>query len=109
MSVRTPQYRSGPAAPAPSPVASRYSSRDLQRLVDRAACFHLFLSPGGGGTGAVHRFDIEMAPARKGTGVRANNSLGEQLGQSECRCSIIPNSYSARPDREPPTSALNPS
>jgi hypothetical protein len=109
MSALATQFQSGPMVPAPSSPVAKYSSEELQRLVDRAACFHLFLSPGGVGfTPTVHRFDIEMAPPRKGTGVRASNTVGDELGHSDYRCNIIPYAYYALPNVEPPAIALDP-
>jgi hypothetical protein len=69
----------------------------------------LFLSPGGFGFAQpIHRFDIAMVLPQMGTGVRVSNLLGEQLGQSDYRCNVIPYSYYALPDVAPPVIALDP-
>lgn len=106
--VQSPHERTT-ASQAPS--SGRYSTRDLQRLVDRAACFHLFQSPGDGRASPIHRFDIDLPHPRggSGSGLRAINTLGEQLGQAESRCALIPYDFYARPDRDPPSTRLEPS
>jgi hypothetical protein len=96
----------------------------VQRLIDRAALFHVFVSPDGGGAvatrdrsgaiigidgdEAVHRFEMELDPrlVDRPLGI---NTVGEQIGRASLRWSIVPEPYVARPDRVPPPTPLEPS
>jgi hypothetical protein len=96
----------------------------VQRLIDEAALFHVFVAPDRSGdrnatrdragvTGidveeAVHRFDLELDP-RIGDRPLGLNTVGEQIGRASLRWSIVPDAFVARPDRDPPSTSLDPS
>jgi hypothetical protein len=97
--------------------ASGLSDEALRVLVDSAAVFNAYVAPdparavqtemkNGAVTGfrcggLLHRFDLELQPPSHSC-VKAVNLLGEAVGRVEMRWIIIPNSYTARPDAEPP-------
>jgi hypothetical protein len=106
-------------------VASQQTERRqrVQRLIDQAALFHVFVAPHpsadraatrdrvGSVTGidaeeAVHRFDLELDPrlADRPLGL---NTVGEQVGRASLRWSIVPEEFVARPDRDPPATPLD--
>jgi hypothetical protein len=109
-------------------VAAPYSSDLLQRLIDQAACFHLFAIPDGQRFGpalhapgdthsvigirasqALHRFEISLELPVSGSVVRAANTVGELSGRLDLLWLMIPDDYAATPDREPPVTRLDPS
>lgn len=108
--------------------ATIYSHDEIQRLVDQAASFNMFVTPdsrtpvsatgaagsagaciGMEGHGTIHRFDIDLDLPTAGNGVRAANRLSRAAGSMEYRWLILPHDFAARPDREPPPAILNPS
>lgn len=95
----------------------------VQRLIDQAALFHVFVAPDGSRdrpaarartgdvTGidteeAVHRFDLELDP-HIGDRPIGRNVVGEQIGRTSLRWSIVPEEFVARPDRNPPPTRLD--
>ena len=99
---------------------------ELQRLVDQVALFHLFAGPDSGASGAgihansssegivgfdtcetLHRFDIKLDLPSKQSGVRADNILGERIGQLELCWMMIPPDFMANPSVEPPPTIFN--
>jgi hypothetical protein len=113
----------GPGAPPPG--IAGYSHDMLQGLVDQAAWAHVYAVPTPGESGAIrapghadqvigfrigealHRFDIDLQPITAAAGVRAANSVGQAGGRLDLRWMMIPFDYVARPDREPPATALD--
>ena len=57
----------------------------------------------------LHRFDIDVHLPTLSGGVRATNTVGEPAGRLALRWMLIPYSFLARPDREPPPTLLDPS
>jgi len=116
-SVLTPPSSS---ASAPSPAPSPVTPEVIQRLIDQAAGFNLFVVPDGhnvssldGATEFVlsetlHRFDV-ILQSPTAEGVRASNAFGESVGKVDLKWFMIPESFVARPDRQPPTMRLDPS
>jgi len=115
-SVLIPSARS---ANAPSPPAtSGFAPEVIQRLIDQVAGFNLYVVPDGGSgsssqgsTGFVlsetlHRFDVTLQRPDS-QGVRATNTFGETVGRVDIRWFMIPESFVARPDRQPPATRLD--
>lgn len=109
------------AIPPPSaPAASSITPEVIQRLIDQAAGFNLYVTPDGGNassangtTGFVlsetlHRFDVILQPPTA-EGVRASNTVGETVGRLDLRWLLVPDSFVALPDRQPPATRLDPS
>lgn len=115
-----------PAATGAAPGASRQLSVEaLQALIDQTVSINAFVSPDRGQAGCavrargdsgdivglrcgglLNRFDIELE-LPSNSGVRAVNLLGETVGRVDLRWMIIPNSYAARSDVEPPPTRLD--
>jgi hypothetical protein len=107
---------SNPALPGATPGVS---AEVIQRLIDQAAGFNLYVVPEGGGqpagsgtsgfvlTERLHRFDVTLQPPSSRS-VQAANSLGEVVGQLEIRWFMIPDNFVARPDRQSATVQLDP-
>src|SRR5881396_2209945 len=102
------------SASAPSPAAtSSVAPSVIQRLIDQAAGFNLYVVPDGanvsGGNGAtafvlsetLHRFDVILQPPSSQE-IRASNALGETVGRVDIRWFVVPDAFVARPDRQPP-------
>jgi hypothetical protein len=85
----------------------RFSHAELARLVDQAASFHLLAVPGPDRAQTLHRFDLELEPPSAAHGVRGANTVGESAGRLDLRWSVIPWSWAARPDRQPPAERLD--
>ena len=90
----------------------------IQRLIDQAALFHVYLAPepasarapahdgSGGVTGidvdhTVRRFELELEHAGQDV-PSGRNIVGETIGRASLRWAFAPEEYVARPDREPP-------
>src|SRR5712671_1393641 len=102
-----------------------YTHDEIQRLVDEAASFNLFVTPDDRIRGAairgfgkgdvigfecsedVHRFAIELDLPDVQTGIKAANRVSAAVGRVEFRWLIAPYEYVARPDRDPPAAALD--
>ncbi|HZG50514.1 MAG TPA: hypothetical protein VEZ40_00135 [Pyrinomonadaceae bacterium] len=56
--------------------------------------------------GQLNRFDIELELPSE-SGVKAASTLGERVGSVDLRWMVIPHSYAARSDREPPLTRLD--
>jgi hypothetical protein len=96
------------------------SSHDrIQKLVDQAANFNLYVIPdgqtsgGGRSTGIrashlLRRFDIDTRPPDS-SGIRAVNTIGENLGRLDVHWRFMPESFSALPGKQPPPTRLDPS
>jgi hypothetical protein len=111
---------SSSVATPPNASAGAVPPEVIQRLIDQAAGFNLFVVPeggqasvgnGNGTTGFVlsetlHRFDVVLQPPTS-QGVRAANTFGESVGKLDIRWSMIPDDFVARPDRQPPATRLN--
>ena len=104
----------------------KQSHDTIQRLVDQAASFNLFVMPDsrapvsvlrspGQSTGSfgiegaetIHRFDIDLDLPTSKAGVRAANRVSRPAGRVEFRCLIVPHDFTAMPDREPPPTPLD--
>jgi len=105
--------------------AETYPFEVVQYLLDRAAHLSFFSVGGQPGSGAIlkdrsgeiigvrvsenlHRFIIEMR-SPSGSGLRAQNLMGERLAHAEHRWMFIPEKFGALPDREPPPTRFDPS
>ncbi|HEY6253583.1 MAG TPA: hypothetical protein VI685_26795 [Candidatus Angelobacter sp.] len=110
-----------PPATAPSPAATSTPPPEvIQRLIDQVAGFNLYVVPdgsntssGSGATGLVlsetlHRFDVTLQRPDS-SGVRASNTFGDTVGKVDIRWFMIPDSFVARPDRQPPATRIDPS
>lgn len=99
---------------------------ELQHLVDQAASFNVFTMPDGQTPGSViarpsrsgavlgiegsqtlHRFAIDLDLPSLEQGIRAANRIGPAVGRLDFRWMIVPPEYVARPDQEPPATALD--
>jgi hypothetical protein len=99
---------------------------ELQHLVDEAASFNVYTMPDGQtpgsviaqpsrpgtvlgveGSQTVHRFAIDLELPSLDEGVRAANRIGAAVGRLDFRWLMAPQEYVARPDREPPATALD--
>lgn len=131
MSTDTPLKQSnGSSAPPSTPAAEAqtgsYSAEILQRVVDQAAYFNLHSTPHvsesritirGGGKEilglrveeSLRRFHIHTYQPTADQPFRATNVGGEIAGTFTHRWMFIPDDYSARPDSNPPPTALDPS
>jgi hypothetical protein len=93
-------------------------------LVDQSACFNIFVVPAKGppaaipnpagrgtigfnGSGAIHRFGIDLRPPSVQGGIRVANVVGECVGQVCYKCRLIPYEFKARPRHEPPPTVLD--
>ena len=116
-SVATPP---GVSAAQPSSGAAP-TPEMIQRLIDQAAGFNLYVVPAVAGAGApangvssfaltqsVHRFDVTLQRPTSRT-VQAGNVFGEEVGRVDIRWVMIPDKFVARPDREPQAIRLDPS
>lgn len=98
----------------------------IQHMVDQAASFNVFTmgdeqmpgnaissgSRGGAvlgyeGSQTLHRFAIELDMPSLEQGVRASNRISTAVGRLDFRWMMVPHDYLARPDREPPATALD--
>lgn len=90
------------------------SNEALQSLIDSAAVFNAYVipesthSPGAEVRcgGLIHRFDIDL-DITSDSCVKTASLLGEPVGRVEMRWLVIPNSYAARPDAQPPPTPLD--
>lgn len=99
------------------------SNERLQALIDTAAVFNAYVTldptrancavrSNNGAVagflcgGLLHRFDIDLELPINSC-PSAANVLSEAVGRVEMRWTVIPNSYSARPDSEPPAIELD--
>src|SRR5437016_9051852 len=109
------------SASASSPAASSAISPEvIQRLIDQAAGFNLYVVPDGGGSSSgnqatgfvlsepMHRFNVVLQPPPS-QAVQASNTVGEAIGRVDMRWFMIPDDFVARPDRQPPATRLDPS
>jgi hypothetical protein len=108
----------GVPASGPSP-GTGLPAQVIQQLVDQSAGFNLYVVPdqtansnSNSDTGLVateklHRFDVVLQEPGPGI-VQANNIYGEVIGGLNLRWSIIPDDFLALPDRQPPSTRLNP-
>jgi len=110
------------ASAPPATEVSNLSNEALQALVDSSAVFNAYVAPdparavqtemkngvvtGIRCIGLLHRFDLELETPSHPC-VKAVNVLGEAAGRVEMRWIIVPNSYAARPDTEPPPTAFD--
>lgn len=126
VAVQAPQ--SSPAA-----TASPYSADLVQRLLDRAAYFQLYSSAtvredqtneqprpacevirhadyaiGYELHERLRRFSVVMQPPARESGLRASNTVGEEIGTFESRWLFCPDDFEALPDCEPPPTRLEP-
>jgi hypothetical protein len=131
MTVDAASTRSaGPARGGTAPPdinAETYPFEVVQRLLDQAAYFNLFSIPAGGrGNAAVAPvgrpsaitafrvnemlcgFSVHLEPPRESRPLSAVNLLGDPIGRFDQRWVLIPDDYRARPDRIPPSTALDP-
>ncbi len=100
--------RSGGALIPDAMGTGRYTHAELARLVDQAASFHLSVGPPGPDRAlSLHRLDLELELPSVARGVRGVNTIGERVGRLDLRWSVIPWSWAARPDREPPAGQLD--
>jgi hypothetical protein len=96
----------------------------VQGLIEKAANFNLWTgSRGGSGamplqgnSGApigvrlrqpIHRLAIDTPRPAAGDSMAASNAVGDDVGRLELRLVFIPHDHRARPDREPPPTALD--
>ena len=100
---------------------ARVSADAIQRLVDQSAGFNLFVVPDSTrldgtdtngatafvATAKVHRFEVVLQPPTVG-GVLSTNIFGEAIGTMDIRWFMIPDSFVAHPDRQPPATRLDP-
>jgi hypothetical protein len=121
--------RQGANAPPPIPAGrgvepDHLSRQSLQVLIDQIATFNAFVLPNrnsispvvtqnGGVIGikcgeALHRFDLELETPSPSY-LKAVNVLGEEVGSVNLRWMILPDSFSARPDTDPPPTHFDPS
>ena len=123
--------RSSQSAPATS--ASPYSADLVQRLLDRAAYFQLYSSAtvredktcdhprpacevirhadypiGYVLQERLRRFNVVMQPPKSGSGLRASNTVGEEIGTFQSRWLFCPDDFQALPGFEPPPTRLEP-
>lgn len=111
-----------PGAGAPGREVRGASAKDLQRLVDEAACFNLFSLPatigarvavGRPGTigldidEVLHRFDVTTEAPTPDEPLRASNRIGEAVGRFKHRWMIAPDDFVARPGAVPPPTLLD--
>ncbi len=91
----------------------------IQQLVDQAANFNLYVIPEGTAGGIrsstgiraghmLRRFDIDTH-LPDSSGVQAVNTVGENLGHLSINWLMIPDSFSALPGKQPPSTRLDPS
>jgi pimeloyl-ACP methyl ester carboxylesterase len=127
--ISSHRERASASTSAPPDVSSElYPPELIQRLVDQAAFFNVFVGPnpqrynpaiclsgdansiiGFRGNESLHRFEIDMQLPSLTEGVKAKNIIGQPVGKLDLRWMIIPYGYPARPDREPPQTVLDPS
>lgn len=79
---------------------------EVERLVDRAACFNFHAAPGAEGH-ALRFLHVDLQPPAE-SGVRCVNRLGPAAGRLDLRLVPIPHDFRARPDLEPPRTPLDP-
>lgn len=106
---------------AASNAAESPSAEAVQKLVDECAGFNLFVVPGqtgrndrgtGGmtafrGPHTLKRFDVGLqTPTERG--VLSSNTFGETVGSLDIQWFMMPDSFVARPDCQPPETKLNP-
>jgi hypothetical protein len=117
----------------PSTAASPYSADVVQRLLDRAAYFQLYSSSAIGENKTseraaaiacevirqgdqtigyllherLHRFEVVMQAPTRDSGLRASNTVGEELGTFQSRWLFCPDDFDAVPDCEPPPTRVD--
>lgn len=116
-------------ASTPPPASEIYSAELLQHLVDQAAYFNLHSTPEATDSNIticaqrdnkdeviglrvnelLRRFNISTYPATDQSPWRAINTVGEVAGKFTHCWMFIPDDFAARPDRQPPPTALDPS
>ena len=104
-----------------SNAAESPSAEAVQKLVDECAGFNLFVIPDRTGrndrsageagafpgTHTLKRFDVALqTPTERG--VLSSNTFGETVGSLDIQWFMMPDSFVARPDRQPPTTQLDP-
>src|SRR5215472_5904706 len=97
------------------------SAQQLQRLIDQAVGFNLYVVPDRSGTSngfgsgitdfrvreTLHRLDVVLQSPSP-SGVQATNTLGEVVGQVDLSWFMIPNDLYALPGLRPPSVGLDP-
>jgi hypothetical protein len=102
----------------------KYSAGMIQHLLDRAVYFHLYCLQArqSGGDVAIrkaertigfrlchglNRFEVSLQRPTQGAGLRAFNTVGEQLGRCDSRWLLCPDDFYALPGVEPPATPLD--
>jgi len=56
----------------------------------------------------LHRFEVAIEPPTLATGLQATKAVGQGVARVHIRWLVIPDTFHAAPNREPPPTALNP-